>query len=226
MKNPYVLIATHNRVEITKKNIGCIHACGAKVILVVTDESEAETFRQHGDVVEIVMHGNLPLGSKWQAGVLKAKEVKADPLIINGSDDILHPLFFERVKESIAEGFHFFALRSWYLYDLCNMYRLDYLPNLPLGGGRAYTRELLEVINYSLFDKSRDRQLDDLGWGNALNSNLPMKIIKDEPLILSIKGNWNTMNPTYKLLGSHNVKVRDKIKKPNHVLNEFKICVE
>lgn len=218
--NPYVLIATHQRMSITRDNIKAILACGVNVILVVTDTGEEAVFRQLFPFIEIVMCANEPLGTKWQAGVDRAREINADPLIVNGSDDILHPDFFIRVASLMKEGVHFIGLKSWYVYDLRKVYRFDYLANLPLGGGRAYSKELLQVINYSLFDRSRSRQLDDLSYGNVLNSKMETRIL-NEPLILSIKGNWPVMNPTRRLFHSENARLV-KTMEPKEILEQFK----
>lgn len=219
--NPYVLITTHQRLSITKKNIDGILACGSNVILVVSDEGEYAVFRQFFPGIEIVLHANEPLGAKWQAGVERARDIGADPLIVNGSDDILHPDFFKVVSIHMGDGVHFVGLKSWYVYDLRKAYKFNYLANLPLGGGRAYSEIMLKTINYSLFDISRTRHLDDLAYGNVLNSKLKIKILK-EPLILSVKGDWPVMNQTQKMFHSQNVQIVDTINDPKLLLEDFK----
>lgn len=217
---PYVLIATHQRLSITKKNIEGVLACGANVILIVSDSGELAAFSQFFPNIEIVLHPNNPLGAKWQAGVERARDIGAEILVINGSDDILHPSFFVIVPALMEEGFHFIGLKSWYVYDMKKVYKFDYLANLPLGGGRAYSKEMLRTINYSLFDISRDRHLDDLAYGNVLNSKLKYKILS-EPLILSVKGNWPVMNPTQKMFNSQNARLTDTLNAKD-VLPQFK----
>jgi hypothetical protein len=143
MVNPWVLIATHKRLSITKKNIDCLLKTGVGIILVVSDADEFKLFRQLYPYINIVHHANYPLGDKWQSGVEIAKHLKADPLIINGSDDILSPKFFSRASELLAEGYHFIGLKSWYVYDLKSVYLFDYMAPLPLGGGRVYSKEFL-----------------------------------------------------------------------------------
>lgn len=219
--NPYVLIATHQRLSITKKNIEGILLCGANVILVVSDSGEMAAFRQFFPHIEIVLFPNQPLGAKWQAGVERARDIGADPLIVNGSDDILHPDFFRLVSISMGEGVHFVGLKSWYVYDLKKAYKFNYLANLPLGGGRAYSETMLRTINYSLFDISRTRHLDDLAYGNVLNSKLKIRIL-NTPLILSVKGDWPVMNPTQKMFHSQNIQIVDTINNPKLLLEDFR----
>lgn len=219
--NPYVLIATHQRMSITRDNVKCLLACNAGVILVVSDAGEEAVFRQLFPSIEIVLYPNQPLGAKWQSGVERAREINADPLIINGSDDILHSDFFVLVANAMkSDGVHFIGLKSWYVYDTRKIYKFNYLANLPLGGGRAYSKELLQKINYSLFDISRSRHLDDLAYGNVLNSKMKIKIF-GEPLILSIKGDWPVMNPMQKLFNTQNAALLDTLD-PKEILKQFK----
>jgi hypothetical protein len=221
MVNPWVLIATHKRLSITKKNIECLLKSDVYVILVVTDPDEERLFRQLFPLgVTIIQTANYPLGNKWQAGVEVARRCKADPLIINGSDDILSPKFFSRVSELLAEGYHFIGLKSWYVYDLKSVYLFDYMAPLPLGGGRAYSKELLEKMNYEVFDTRKEKHLDDLGWHKAFNSEMKQVILK-EPLILSVKGDWPVMNPLNRMFQSTNAYLRDSIFDPKPILESF-----
>lgn len=207
----------------TTDNVNCILKCGSGVILVVSDVEEFRTYKELFPQISIIQHANLPLGLKWQSGVEVARALKADPLIITGSDDVLCPEYFIQVAQLMDEGVHFVALQSWYIYDMSTVYKLSYLAKMPLGGGRAYSYEMLKKINFSVFDPSRDRQLDDLGYGNVLNSGLKYKILTD-PLILSVKGQWVMMNPLHKLLGSMNVKTLST-HRPREILKQFNVCV-
>lgn len=177
-------------------------------------------FRQLFPDISIVHHANFPLGLKWQSGVEIAKHLKADPLIINGSDDLLCQDYFTRVSELLDEGCHFVGLKSWYVYDLKTVYRFDYLAHLPLGGGRAYSRELLEKIDYKLFDVRKEKHLDDLGYQNVIHAKVRTAIL-NEPLILSVKGDWRVMNPLNKMFGSTNAMLRESIYSPVKILKDF-----
>jgi hypothetical protein len=220
MNNPYVLIATHNRINITETNIRGILKSGANVILVVSSESEQEVFKAIFPTIRIELHPNNPLGEKWQHGVQVARELEADPLIVNGSDDLLSGDFFGKTADILKDDFHFIGLKSWYIYDMRKVHRFNYMANLPLGGGRVYSKKMLERINYSLFDKSRDRHLDDLGYGNVLNSKLRFTTL-DEPMILSVKGDWPMMNPAHKLFNSVNARFVETFVDVEPILRKF-----
>jgi hypothetical protein len=220
MVNPYVLIATHQRLSITKKNIECILAQNCGVILVVSDKGEYDLFRQLFPTISVVNYPNIPLGAKWQVGVKMAQALNADPLIINGSDDILAPAFFTRADEMLRNGYHFVGLCSWYVYDMKYVYLFDYLAPMPLGGGRVYSAELLESIEYKVFDTARDRHLDDLGYHNMKVSLMRHTLLK-EPLVLSVKGDWEVMNPVNKMFRSPNVKQIESYYDPEPILKKF-----
>lgn len=223
MVNPYVLIATHQRLSITKENVKSILSCGVGVVLVVSDADEFKVFKQLFPDISIIHHANYPLGLKWQAGVEAARALRADPLIINGSDDLLCQEYFTRVSELLNEGHHFIGLKSWYVYDddkSKNLYKFDYLAPIPLGGGRAYSRELLEKINYKVFDVRKEKHLDDLGFYNVQRTGLKT-ILLQEPLILSVKGNWRVMNPLNAMFGSKNAILTESIYHPEEILKGF-----
>lgn len=206
MVNPIVVIATHHRVSITTRNIQSCLNNGCKVVLVVSSANEKKTFKTYFPDITIISKPNIPLGRKWQAGVDAARLLKADPLIINGSDDILNPEFYTRIKSLIESGYEFIGLKKWYVQHNSNVYLFDYLvPDFPLGGGRVYTGSLLERMNWELFDTHKERHLDDLGYWRMKHFGAKY-ILLDEPLILSVKGDWHCMNPVHKMLHSRNIK--------------------
>lgn len=199
--NPIVVIATHQRMQITAMNIRLLHPY--IVVVVATDINEAEWYRDYENA-EVVLAPNEPLGAKWQAGVDHARKIPHSHIIITGSDDILDKTFIERAKTS---GKDFIGLRRWYVWHKATdtLWLFDYLAagDLPLGGGRCYSKALLESCNYQIFDVTRAKLLDDKGFEIVKkfgNYSLLM-----EPLILAVKGPWDAMNPFHKHLKSPNV---------------------
>lgn len=222
MVNPYVIIATHQRLSITKKNIECLLKCDVGVILVVSDQEEFAVFKNLFPHISIIHYPNNPLGNKWQVGVDVARRLKADPLIINGSDDILCPEFFTKSYKLLEQGKHFIGLKSWYVYDLKKIHHFNYTALLPLGGGRVYSKTILEKIDYRLFDTRKNRHLDDLGWWNIARFSQGIEILS-EPLILSVKGDWHVMNPLEKMFVSKNARLVDTIYDPASILEKFNL---
>lgn len=200
---PTVLIASHARLEITKRNIESILRQSAQVVLVVTDEFERDCYKRHfsGKAIEVINYPNKPLGAKWQRGIEYVTHMKAGPLIITGSDDVLGDDFIKNACRLVEQGNHFIGLRRWWQHKEGRGYYCDYLAKngQPIGGGRVYSDEMLRAINYQVFDITADKHLDDLGWNNARKTKLKCLIL-DEPereglSIHAIKGDWHVMNP-------------------------------
>lgn len=212
--NPVVLIATHERLAVTKANIESLmmQSVQPKIVLGVSDEREADQYHKWFPEVEIYGATNNPLGFKWQMGVMGAKKLKPDPLIILGSDDFLGVDYIENALVYMKmPQIGFLGIKRWYVYAQRCLYLYDYLSAVPLGGGRCYSFELLEEINWQLFDPEKRVHLDDLGWENARKSSkrsVLVSEIKQEGLnIVSIKGDWPTINPYYKFQKSKNVRL-------------------
>lgn len=214
--NPVVLIATHERFWITSKVIQTLgmQTIEPEIVVVSSDPGHAGNYTKLSPKVRSICHLNHPLGNKWQLGVNQARKLNADPLIICGSDDILQNNYVEKCCRIIDKEYDFIGLKSWYVYDLIKLYHFQYLARMPLGGGRAYSKAFLDSIDWRLFDTSKDRHLDDLGW-NKVEYNKARKWIINDPLILSIKGNWPVMNhakdffrsPNARLLGEKKIEI-------------------
>lgn len=211
--NPVVLIATHKRVEITKLNIVSLmmQSVQPKIVLGVTDQNEANLYKNEFPEIDTYIASNSPLGFKWQMGVHRARAYNPDPLIILGSDDILGIDFIENACH-LLRSYDFVGLKSWYVVHQSILYHYNYLSNIPLGGGRCYSGKLLNLIGYKLFDQSKERHLDDYGWRQTkgFKSYISKDIRKDGLNLVSIKGNWEMMNPFSKFNSSPNVELVSK----------------
>jgi len=200
--NPIVLIASHQRIGITTRNVEWTLSQGAGVILVVSDEAEQNYYKRMfiGKAVEVISYPNNPLGAKWQRGVDFAVALKANPLIITGSDDILGDGFVKRACELLEEGNHFIGIQRFWQHKNGRGFLCDYKAHLPIGSGRVYSAEMLSRINQMVFDKTKDKHLDDLGWNNVRTSGLKVKWVRNTETegleIHAIKGEWILKNKT------------------------------
>lgn len=198
---PVVLIATHQRVEITTKLLQKLKkdAPFVKIVLTVSTYSEEDYFKRlNMDGVYVFNTPNKPLGLKWQSGVEQAKKIKANPLIILGSDDQLGASFVKNACHLI-EKYEFIGLKRFYVYHKRKTYTIDYKPIMPIGGGRIYSKKLLDKIKWKLFNPGKNKHLDDEGWKAAINNTdklLLVSNIKHYGLELTaLKGSWSMMNP-------------------------------
>lgn len=198
--NPVVLIATHRRLTITTQNIRSLLAQTVRpeIILVVSEVEELRYYREVFPQVHVVSASNEPLGAKWQAGVTFSQQLKPNPLIVTGSDDILGNMFVENSCRLIEDGNHFIGLMRWWVHHNGKAYLCDYMALQPLGGGKSYSGEMLTKLGYKLFDDGLDRHLDDFGWLYVRGSNLKIKcihdVVKEGLEIHAIKGDWPVMN--------------------------------
>lgn len=226
--NPTVLIATHQRISITSKCIESLmmQSVQPKIVLVVSDRNEFEVFKKKFYEVDICLTSNYPLGAKWQHGVNHARRLNPNPLIICGSDDILGIDFVENACAIIKSGVDFIGLSRWHVYHNNILYTYDYNASIPLGGGRCYSAKALQELNYKLFDVTRDKHLDDYGWRMVNSSTMPRLIVRDvlqEGLnVVSIKGNWQMMNPFNKFEGNRNV----TLVSTSRDVNDLKILID
>lgn len=187
--NPVCVIASQQRLEITTANIKSLQAQSyvPQIVVVVSEPSEAKHYIPLG--VHVVQVANHPLGRKWQAGVNYARSLNPSHLIINGSDDILCKDFIRR----FCTGVDFIGLQQWYVLNDGKLYLFDYLASQALGGGRVYSKRLLDTCNWNIFDTGASKLLDDRGW--LVTRSTHRCIIEDEGCILAVKGNWPTLNP-------------------------------
>lgn len=168
-------------------------------MLVVSLLSEVKYFQSLNlPQLHIQICENKPLGLKWQAGVVKARWLNANPLIICGSDDQLGKDFISNACRLI-EKYEFIGLKRFYVQQKRKTYTVDYKPVMPIGGGRIYSGSLLDKIKWKIFNTGKNRHLDDDGWKAALNNTdrlLLVSDIKKQGLELTaIKGSWSMMNP-------------------------------
>jgi hypothetical protein len=198
---PTILIATHNRYEITKRLINKLFGDNSsiQIVIVVTDFNEYRQFKSLMlDNLHILKVPNHPLGTKWQFGVSHARKIGANPLIILGSDDELNSKFVSNAVKKIEEGYHFIGLRRYWIKHKGKKYLVDYKPVMPLGGGRVYSATLLDRMRWKVFE-SKDRKLDDYGWNQVVRIGARTILISDIEKagmeITAIKGDWPMMNP-------------------------------
>jgi hypothetical protein len=81
---------------------------------------------------------------------------------------------------------------------------------MPLGAGRFYTKEFLDLTDALLFESDRDRLLDDRGYHEVTARGLPVEYftIADGP-ILSIKGPWSQLNPLEAFFKSQSIGIEE-----------------
>jgi len=222
MFNPVVVIATHERREITTLNIQALKQQTdiPKIVIVCSLQTELEYYKQFQ--VNVILEQNKPLGKKWHTGVNLANKLGANPLIILGSDDLLAKDYIHNALLKLKEGYEFIGSTAWYSYDVKRkrLYHSKYInrnQEYPIGSGKVYSKSILDKIRWKVFDQAADRKLDDQGHKLINGHGCKIYLFK-EPFILAVKGGWNEMNPIEKYLNAPNIKssLIDK-----DILNQF-----
>lgn len=214
---PCVVIATHERQEITKRTVDSLlkQSLVPNIVLVCSKVDEHYYFMDNftPEQVSIITVNNNPLGSKWQKGVEVSSLFNPSCVIIQGSDDILSREFVKNAQDYIEQGYNFVGLQNWWVWGNQTLYRFDYMKgkNFPLGGGRFYSKRFLDSIEWQIFDRNRNNCLDDLGWYKAEKEAGFKKIYGQNSVfnILAVKGNWPVMNKLEVTLNHPNAKLID-----------------
>ena len=229
--NPVVVIATHNRILITSRTIDALNkqSVKPKIVLVVSEKKEYDYFTNRHKDIYVVFCANNPLGNKWQTGVYYASiNLDADPLIILGSDDLLGEGYVKNICNLMkSHKADFVGINRWWLTDekTKEVYLMEYEnKSFPLGGGRAYSKNILSKLNYVVFDITKNKLLDDYGWKESINTGLKCAMVQKcnefGLNIISIKGEWEMLNTADAILKSTTCNVIEQISmdKLNNIL--------
>lgn len=192
---PIVVIATHNRLEITSFNIESLlkQSVVPGIVLVVSNLQE-KVYYQRKFPIQLVTFPNVPLGGKWQAGVKAAFEMGADPLIILGSDDILSDGYIAYACDLVSRGYDMVGAKYWYIHYKRKAFYCEYLAKQSLGGGRIYSQRALKKINAEVFNPKINRHLDDYIMKRTQGTGIIP--YTDPSLVLhAVKGDWPVLNP-------------------------------
>lgn len=113
---------------------------------------------------------NLPLGAKWNAALSLLRDQDVDGVVILGSDDLLNDRFFHVLKESLDEGYLLAGLDTFFVLESRSGRLMEWLGYLPpregesIGAGRFLHRELLERLNWHLWEDGLNAGLDASMW--------------------------------------------------------------
>ena len=119
--------------------------------------------------------------------------------------------------------------RTWYMYNstdkkLCMVSYKNEFHLMPLGAGRLYSSSYLESKKWKIFDRNLQKLLDDKGYYGVLKDNLIVyNATLDDGCILSIKGNWDAMNPAENILKANPINASEILgNDKNKILKKYK----
>lgn len=189
-----VCIASHHRHEPLAIVLKCLPQDWIAVV-VISDRSDLDHIPDRPNT-EVYIHPNEPLGAKWQYAVDMAKTYGPDLLVITGSDDVIVSST-EALVKSVSDA-DMIGLRSFMAFDGVQHYRCGYRSRtkMPIGGGRVYTKRILDIMRWNLFDRTRSKHLDERGWENG--RRVGAKAVAEDTFegfeLIALKGSWPQMN--------------------------------
>lgn len=113
-----------------------------------------------------VEHANQPLGAKFNAGFLKAKELGADYVMTMGSDTFFSFFAWEILEMALDSGFDLFGFLDLFMYDLQSrraVYWKGYTGPREgdiIGPLRLASSSLLDQLGWEPYDGTLSRNLD------------------------------------------------------------------
>jgi hypothetical protein len=116
-----------------------------------------------------VEHTNEPLSDKWTAAIRRAGEL-ADAVCMLGSDDLVNEAFVAALRDMLDDGYDYIQPSAFWMYDVRTM-RCAYGEAFRIGGGRTFSRRMLEHVGWKLWDEpahiggldsAMDRRLDEI----------------------------------------------------------------
>ncbi|MCP9289998.1 hypothetical protein [Gracilimonas sediminicola] len=104
-------------------------------------------------------HPNDPFSDKWNCASEWFKDKDVEALCIIGSDNLLNEEYFYRVAGAVKAGLDSVRLGGSVLRNVKTGEML-YYGNVMVGSGKAWSRELLEKLNYKMWIPGRGRGSD------------------------------------------------------------------
>ncbi len=208
------LIASYNREIILQDCINQIKPQVDDIVLVGSSEwvdgtqgcNVEKKIAKKNDLI-YVDHTNKVLGSKFQSGLNRCRDLKADAVLICGSDDLISNDYIYEVslnwKRQVEAGWIIYGKRRWNVYnpmvdDLCFMSykrRSDFV-----GAGRVIGTNLLHALDWQIFP-TEAVGCDLYSW-NVMEKHRLTIIDMNFGRVLSVKGDWDMLDSWDQLLSS------------------------
>lgn len=168
-----------------------------KVICVGHDPKDREICLDSGAIW--VEHKNKPLGAKWNAGFVKAKQFSPDACLYMGSSDWCSDNWLQLMRPYLVRH-GMIGVPGMHLLDVGETLRAckwdgytGSRADESIGIGRLLSRELLDKMHWLPFNSAIDNSLDRSMKDNARILGYQDYMVRDDRLIaLSISTNqWN-----------------------------------
>ena len=181
----------HTITRLLKKN-GCY-----AVICAGSNMEERIACTEAG--AHFIYHENYPLGKKWNALFLVAREMGADACLFVGSSDWVSDKWI-KVCEPYLEEYGMVGKAGCYMVDISSAfgYRLVYWPgyaiggadtkdkteriNEPIGIGRLLSKKSLDKMDWKPFNDHAHSSLDWTMYNKVLENEDKVKLLSDNTI--------------------------------------------
>jgi len=218
------IMAAHQRPEITFETLVMLRERQTHPfaeIIVMGGPSEKACVMRAG--CEFLQVPNRPLGRKYQCGLFWSRMYDPDAVMVLGSDTWLSPEWTAAVVRHMAHGADCCGKLDWHTcraqpdqpVEILHVGYDPVLRNEPVGGGRTYSRRLLDRLDWDLFPIHADSNLDFLTLGQVHSVGVQAMIMTDPDVtVMGVKGPWPTLNRFEKLKNSRVLRHLDAISSP------------
>lgn len=172
---------------------------GVYRVICIGDKEKEVCVSEGADFIEFP---NNPLGAKWNAGFLKAKNYNPDACLFMGSSDWVSDNWLEETTP---------FLDKWDIIGKPDFYMLDIQEELrachwlgydgsragePIGIGRLISKRILDRLEWKPMDAALDRSMDFSMYHRVLGLGGKVKLVTHDSIkSLSIStGKWENMH--------------------------------
>jgi len=192
------VIPCFGRFKLLEKTVERLYKVNgvSKVILIGHEPFVKRMADQTGSV--FVNHKNNPLGSKWNAGFLAAKELNPDAVLFVGSSDWISEEWLPTALKYLPE-YDLIGKLDCHLLDINTAAgkRLVHWPGYghgvraeePIGIGRVISARVLNKIDWKPFNDLKDNSMDWFMYDAVLKNSGKVKIMDEKVYAMAVSTN-------------------------------------
>ena len=162
------VIPVKGRLPLLKYTIRrLLHKNNCHAVICVGDSFEEKELCESEGAI-FVEHENSPLGKKWNAGFLKAKELEPDAVLFVGSSDWVSDNWLSYCSKFINAGIDMVGKPDFYLLDISDVLRFCHWKGYtdkrrkdePIGIGRVLSAKILDKMNWKPIADDLENSID------------------------------------------------------------------
>lgn len=150
-------------------------------IQVIASVSPDDPFREEHTAlagtpgIHFVSAPNRPLSGKFNAPVRYAKHLDPDGVVVIGSDDLIAPVYFDRVFDYFRDGVRTMRMTEVGMYDLATDRGI--IVRSRTGAGYIMNRDLLRMLEWEPWPRVETKGLDRALMERVQPINRPRRVV-------------------------------------------------